>query len=96
MAKQDLKRRAGHPNRGVRFIYYLPEYTIKQIVSEKTIISTCTLISSLASYYYSEVQKKESAPCVMIGGFIGTWVGELIVKLKNRKTKKVKNGNNNN
>lgn len=47
-------------------------------MKEKTLVSTLTLIGSLASYYYGKTQGKDVVPYVMIGGFIGAWVGELI------------------
>jgi hypothetical protein len=49
-------------------------------VSERTLISTFTLIGSLASYYYSKVQEKDAVPYVMVGGFVGALVGEMIAK----------------
>lgn len=48
-------------------------------VKEKTIVSTLTLIGSLVSYYYGKTHAKDVVPYVMIGGFIGAWIGELIV-----------------
>ncbi|MBA2611304.1 MAG: hypothetical protein H0U95_04980 [Bacteroidetes bacterium] len=47
-------------------------------MKEKTLVSTFTLIGSLASYYYSKSHAKDVVPYVMIGGFIGAWVGEII------------------
>lgn len=49
-------------------------------MTEKTLVSTCTLIGSLASYYYGKTHEKDVVPYVMIGGFIGAWVGEMISK----------------
>jgi hypothetical protein len=49
-------------------------------MKEKTLVSTLTLIGSLASYYYGKTHQKDVVPYVMIGGFIGAWVGELIAK----------------
>jgi len=49
-----------------------------RLLSEKTLISTFTLIGSLSSYYYGKTHAKDAVPYVMIGGFIGAWVGELI------------------
>jgi hypothetical protein len=49
-------------------------------VSERTLISTFTLLGSLATYYYSKVQHKDAVPYVMVGGFIGALVGEIIAK----------------
>ncbi len=49
-------------------------------MTEKTLVSTFTLIGSLASYYYGKSHEKDVVPYVMIGGFIGAWVGEMITK----------------
>ncbi|MBI3519192.1 MAG: hypothetical protein HY062_07520 [Bacteroidetes bacterium] len=49
-------------------------------MTEKTLVSTFTLIGSLASYYYGKTHEKDVVPYVMIGGFIGAWVGEIISK----------------
>ncbi len=49
-------------------------------MTEKTLVSTFTLIGSLASYYYGKSHEKDVVPYVMIGGFIGAWVGEIISK----------------
>ena len=49
-------------------------------MTEKTMVSTFTLIGSLASYYYGKTHEKDVVPYVMIGGFIGAWVGEIISK----------------
>lgn len=49
-------------------------------MKEKTLVSTFTLIGSLASYYYGKAHCKDIVPYTMIGGFIGAWIGELISK----------------
>lgn len=56
-------------------------------MKEKTLVSALTLISSLASYHYAKAHGKDVVPYVMIGGFIGAWLGELIVKSKEEKDK---------
>jgi uncharacterized membrane protein YeaQ/YmgE (transglycosylase-associated protein family) len=58
-------------------------------MKEKTLVSTLTLIGSLASYYYGKTHAKDVVPYVMIGGFIGAWVGEMIAKAieANKKNK---------
>ena len=53
-------------------------------MKEKTLVSTLTLLGSLASYYYGKTHEKDVVPYVMIGGFIGAWVGELIAQLIER------------
>jgi len=66
-------------------------------MKEKTLVSTLTLIGSLASYYYGKTHQKDVVPYVMIGGFIGAWVGELIAKFieseKNKNDKENKEEN---
>jgi hypothetical protein len=47
-------------------------------MKEKIVVSTCTLIGSLALYYYSKTHQKDIVPYTMIGGFIGALVGEII------------------
>lgn len=54
-------------------------------MTEKTLVSTFTLIGSLASYYYGKTHEKDVVPYVMIGGFVGAWVGELIAKAVTKK-----------
>ena len=49
-------------------------------MTEKTLVSTFTLLGSLASYYYGKTHEKDVIPYVMVGGFIGAWVGEIIAK----------------
>ena len=61
---------------------------MRKFITDKTIISTCTLVSSLATYYYSKSQAKDGVPYVMIGGFIGAWCGEMITKTLNTKNNK--------
>jgi uncharacterized membrane protein YfcA len=53
-------------------------------MKEKTLVSTFTLIGSLASYYYGKANGKDVVPYVMIGGFVGAWVGELISKASSK------------
>ena len=60
-------------------------------MKEKSIVSTLTLIGSLVSYYYGKTHEKDVVPYVMIGGFIGAWVGEIItqaIEANNDKKKK--------
>lgn len=45
---------------------------------EKTIVSTVTLAASLISYFYAKEANKDAVPYVMIGGFIGAVIGEVI------------------
>ena len=56
-------------------------------MKEKTLVSTFSLIGSLASYYYAKTHVKDAVPYVMIGGFVGAWVGEIIAQVTVRKNK---------
>ena len=58
-------------------------------MKEKTIVSTVTLFTSLLAYWYSKETEKDAVPYVMMGGFIGSILGETIVE-------KVTKSNNNN
>ena len=55
-------------------------------MKEKTIISTATLLTSLLSYWYAKEANKDAVPYVMMGGFLGSIIGETIVE--NIKSKK--------
>lgn len=57
-------------------------------MKEKTLVSTLTLLSSLVSYYYAKSHEKDVVPYVMIGGFVGAWIGELIVKATDKQNDK--------
>jgi uncharacterized membrane protein YfcA len=57
--------------------------------TENTIISGMTVITSLAFYWYARINDKSEVPYVMIGGFVGSVLGELIAG-------KIKKNNNHN
>ena len=57
-------------------------------MKEKTIISTATLVTSLLAYWYARAAEKDAAPLVMLGGFVGSIIGENIVDLLQKKDKK--------
>ena len=54
-------------------------------MKEKTIVSTVTLFASLLSYWYAKEANKDAVPYVMMGGFLGSIIGETIIE--NIKTK---------
>lgn len=56
-------------------------------MKEKTIVSTVTLASSLLMYFYAKSIEKETAPYVMVGGFMGVIIGENIVEFINKNKK---------
>jgi hypothetical protein len=47
---------------------------------EKTIVSTVTLLTSLLAYWYSKEAEKDSVPYVMMGGFLGSIIGESVAE----------------
>lgn len=60
-------------------------------MKEKTIVSSVTLAASLISYFYAKETQKDTIPFVMIGGFMGAVIGEVIVGAINNS----KNNQNN-
>ena len=62
-------------------------------MKERTIVSAAALVAGLGSYLYAKAEQKDAMPYLMIGGFIGTLLGEIIaantIKTKD-KTKKCK------
>lgn len=53
----------------------------------RSIVSASALAASLISYWYSREINKDAVPYVMIGGFIGTLIGEVIAGRIEEKTK---------
>ena len=49
-------------------------------MKEKTIVSTATLLTSLLTYWYAKEANKDAVPYVMMGGFIGSIIGETIAE----------------
>ncbi len=61
-------------------------------MKEKTLVSTLTLIASLSSYWYAKETGKDSTPYLMVGGFMGAVIGEVIYeKTKTKKNEPKKN-----
>ena len=58
-------------------------------MKEKTIVATATLLTSLLAYWYPREAEKDSVPYVMMGGFLGSIIGDALAE-------KVTNSNNNN
>ncbi len=54
-------------------------------MKEKTIVSASTLLVSLLAYCYARTAKKDAAPYVMLGGFIGSIIGETISESLNKQ-----------
>ncbi len=47
-------------------------------MNPKTIVSSSVLLASLLSYWYARSQQKDVVPYMLIGGFIGSILGESI------------------
>ncbi len=47
---------------------------------DKSIVSALTLALSLAGYFLAREEAKDTAPYIMIGGFLGALIGETIVE----------------
>jgi hypothetical protein len=62
------------------------------MINEKTIVSSVTLLTSLATYFYARGAQKDVVPYVMVGGFIGAVLGEAIsgIVLKDKRNNKDK------
>jgi hypothetical protein len=54
-------------------------------MKEKTIVSTATLLTSLLAYWYAREMQKDTSPYIILGGFVGSLIGETIVE--NRKNR---------
>ena len=54
-------------------------------MKERTIVSAATLIVSLGSYFYAKAAEKDAMPYVMIGGFLGAMIGEIISSATNKE-----------
>ena len=61
-------------------------------MKEKSIVSASTLVFSLLTYWYAKTANKDAAPYMLLGGFIGSLVGETIVE--NISKDKISNNNN--
>jgi uncharacterized membrane protein YfcA len=61
-------------------------------MKEKSIVSVSTLVASLLSYWYAKTASKDAVPYVMLGGFLGSLIGETIVE--NISKDKISNNKN--
>jgi hypothetical protein len=43
------------------------------------VIATTTLISSLAFYWYAQAKGKPEAPYLLLGGFVGAIIAEVVI-----------------
>jgi len=51
------------------------------MMKEKVIVSASTLVGSLLTYLYAKHADKDAIPYVMIGGFVGGVIGEMISEI---------------
>ena len=54
-------------------------------MKEKTIVSSTILFASLLTYWYAKAANKDAVPYVMLGGFIGSLIGETIAESLNKQ-----------
>jgi uncharacterized membrane protein YfcA len=57
-------------------------------MKEKSIVATATLVTSLLSYLYAREADKDAVPYVMIGGFLGSIIGETIAEAAKKNNTK--------
>lgn len=63
------------------------------MLKEKTIVSTVSFLTSIASYFYAKETNKDVVPYVMVGGFVGAILGEAISGMVLKDTEKKKKEN---
>lgn len=54
-------------------------------MKEKTIVSAFALIGSLSAYYYAKHHAKDPTPLLMLGGFVGAFVGEVLSQVSTKE-----------
>jgi hypothetical protein len=50
-------------------------------MNEKRVVSTFTLLTSLAGYFYAKHIDKDAVPIVMLSGFFGAMIGESVYRI---------------
>lgn len=50
-------------------------------MKEKLIVSSLTLLASLGAYFYAKHIGRDEVPYVMIGGFVGAYIGETFMNM---------------
>lgn len=65
-------------------------------MKEKSIIATATFVTSLLSYLYAKEANKDSVAYVMVGGFIGSLLGEGIAEAVKRNNENNQNNTHDN
>jgi hypothetical protein len=59
-------------------------------MKEKTIVSFCALLASLAAYRLAKTNGRDVTPYVLVGGFSGALIGEIIVQGTAKKVYRIK------
>jgi uncharacterized membrane protein len=49
-------------------------------MKERSFVSVIVLGTSLSAYYLAKAYQKDTTPLVMMGGFLGAIIGEVIVE----------------
>ncbi len=55
-------------------------------MKEKAIVSTATLLTSLLAYWYAREMQKDTSPYIILGGFVGSLIGETIVETRKKNS----------
>lgn len=50
-------------------------------MKERTIVSALAMIGSITAYYYAKHHAKDPTPLLMLGGFVGALVGEVVTQV---------------
>ena len=51
-------------------------------MTKQTVVSASTLAVSLLAYCYARKAGRDTVPYVMVGGFVGALIGEVIIESK--------------
>jgi len=54
-------------------------------MKDKTIVAASTLVASLMAYWYARGMHKDTSPYTILGGFVGSLIGETIVEGRKKK-----------
>jgi hypothetical protein len=58
----------------------------RPIAKRGSFVPAFALCTSLVAYYYAKSAKKDTTPLVMIGGFVGALLGEVIAEAHQQPT----------
>jgi uncharacterized membrane protein YfcA len=62
-------------------------------MKERTLVSAFAMMGSMTAYYYAKHHAKDPTPLLMLGGFVGALLGEVVSQVisKDAPSKKVSN-----